>query len=127
MTSTVGTEFGLPDKISHGLHRQVDDLKPLHPIELSERHFHKNQEKAWHDQLRKVQGLHAPLKLKFEKAAVSKVGHFPIISTKSNFQLDILEGNDEAITFNDILGQPEHYEGIVNPQDVIEKSLSKLN
>merc|ERR1711976_445086 len=52
--------------------------------------------------MRKVQGLHAPLKMMYEKKAVSKVGHFACISNRSNFQLDILEGNDDMISFNDV-------------------------
>merc|ERR1711970_388451 len=123
MASTINTDFGLNDKISKGLHRQVDDMQPIHPIEMSERHFAKNQEKAWNDQLRKMQGLHAPLKLMFEKKAVAKVGHFACMSARSNFQLDILEGNDDIITFNDILAQPEHYEGVTQPHDAIENQL----
>ena len=70
-----------------------------------------------------MQGLHAPLKLMFEKKAVAKVGHFACMSARSNFQLDILEGNDDIITFNDILGLPEHYEGITQPHDAIENQL----
>ena len=62
-------------------------MTPVHPIEMSERHYHKNQEKAMAENLRKVQGLHAPLKMMYEKKAVSKVGHFPCISNRSNFQL----------------------------------------
>merc|ERR1712183_745251 len=123
MTTSTVSEFGLGDKISKGLHRQVDEMHAIHPIEMSERHFAKNQEKAWNDQLRKMQGLHAPLKLMFEKRAVAKVGHFACMSARSNFQLDILEGNDDIITFNDILGLPEHYEGITQPHDAIENQI----
>merc|ERR1712062_12185 len=123
MASTVHTEFGLQDEISTGLHRQVDEMQAIHPIEMSERHFAKNQEKAWNNQLRKMQGLHAPLKLMFEKKAVAKVGHFACMSARSNFQLDILEGNDDIIPFNDILGLPEHYEGITQPHDAIENQI----
>ena len=105
--NTVKAEFGLKDKISGGLARQVDNVQPIHPIELSERHFAKNQEKALADRLRTVQGLHAPLKMMYEKKAAASIGHFACISNRSNFQLDILEGNDDIITFNDVLDQPE--------------------
>jgi len=126
MTSTIKTEFGLEAKITNGLHRQVDEMQAIHPIEMSERHFAKNQEKAWNNQLRKMQGLHAPLKLMFEKQAVAKVGHFACMSARSNFQLDILEGNDDMITFNDILAQPEHYEGVTQPHDAIENQIKAI-
>merc|ERR1711893_198210 len=88
-----GTEFST--KVGHGLRRQVDDLQPVHPIELSERNFAKNQEKAWMKELQKLQGISAPLKIMHEKRAVANVGHFPCMSTRSNFQMDILEGNDD--------------------------------
>ena len=126
MTTSTVSEFGLGDKISKGLHRQVDEMHAIHPIEMSERHFAKNQEKAWNDQLRKMQGLHAPLKLMFEKRAVAKVGHFACMSARSNFQLDILEGNDDMITFNDILAPPEHNEGMSQPQDAIERQIKLM-
>jgi hypothetical protein len=61
----------------------------------------------------------------YEKKAVSHVGHFPCISTRSNFQLDILEGNDDIISFSDILARPEHHEGMTTPHDVIQKSLGQ--
>ena len=110
--SNVKVEFGLEDKMGHGLRRQVDQVTPIHPIEISERNFAKNEEKAWLQQLQKLQGIHAPLKIMHEKRAAANTGHFPCISTRSNFQLDILEGNDDIITFDDILGRPELYEGI---------------
>lgn len=124
MNSTVNADFGLKDKISNGLRRDVDTMQAVHPIEVSERHFSQNQEKAWCDQMKKVQGLHAPLKMMYERRAVAKVGHFACISTRSNFQMDILTGNDDEISFNDFLGQPEHYEGFAHPHDVIDKSLA---
>ena len=126
MTTSTVSEFGLGDKISKGLHRQVDEMHAIHPIEMSERHFAKNQEKAWNDQLRKMQGLHAPLKLMFEKRAVAKVGHFACMSARSNFQLDILEGNDDMITFNDILAPPEHNEGMSQHQDASERQIKLM-
>merc|ERR1719471_54318 len=76
--------------------------------------------------MRKVQGLHAPLKMMYEKKAVSKVGHFACISNRSNFQLDILEGNDDMISFNDVLGRPEHYEGVTQPHDAIENQIKAI-
>ena len=72
-------------------------------------------------ELQKMQGISAPLKIMHEKRAVANVGHFPCMSTRSNFQMDILEGNDDIITFNDFLGRPELHEGMAQPHDVIDK------
>jgi hypothetical protein len=55
--TTTKTEFGLENKLENGLRRQVDNVEPIHPIEMSERNFAKNQEKAWAEQLRKLQGM----------------------------------------------------------------------
>merc|ERR1719438_404956 len=51
-----------------------------------------------------------------EKRAVANVGHFPCMSTRSNFQMDILEGNDDIITFNDFLGRPDLKDEIFQAQ-----------
>merc|ERR1712008_58990 len=124
MSSQIKTDFGLEDKMGHGLRREIDQvMQPIHPIEISERNFDRNLEKAQMKQLQKLQGIHAPLRLMHERMAAKKVGHFPIISTRSNFQLDILEGNDDIISFGDVLGRPEHYEGMAQPHDIMEKNL----
>ena len=61
-----------------------------------------------------------------EKRAAAQVGHLPCVSTRSNFQLDILEGKDDMLGFEDILGRPETFEGITNPHDVIEKKVGQF-
>ena len=124
MTSTIKTEFGLESKINHGLKRQVDEMTPIHPIEASERNFAHNQEKAWCDQLKKMQGLHAPLNIMIEKKTIANNGHFACISTRSNLDMDVLQGKDDTIGFEDFLGRPEHYEGFAQPHEVIEKTLA---
>lgn len=123
MASAIKNDFGLPDKISQGLGRQIDKMQPIHPIEMSERNFDKNQENAWATHLKKVQGLHAPLKLKMERKAVEHAGHFPCISTRSNLLMDVLKGNDGSVSFDDVFGQPEHYEGMAQPHDSINKTV----
>lgn len=51
--------------------------------------------------LRSIQGIHAPLKLMMEKNFASKVGRLPFLSS-SNLMLEVLEGKDESIGFEDI-------------------------
>ena len=65
------------------------------------------------------------LKIQMEKRLVSGNGHLPCITTRSNFARDILEDNDSIISFNDVLGKPENFEGLCQPHDVIEASLAK--
>ncbi len=54
--STTKQEFGIENKLEKGLARKVDTLDQLvHPIEVSEKNFAKNTEKAFADNLRKMQ------------------------------------------------------------------------
>jgi len=119
-------EFGLENKIQSGL-KQVRDADPnlQHPIERSEKSFSQKSEDAVMESLRMQQGFHAPLKIQMEKRLVSGNGHLPCITTRSNFARDILEDNDSIISFNDVLGKPENFEGLCQPHDVIEASLAK--
>lgn len=119
-------EFGLENKIQSGL-KQVRDADPnlQHPIERSEKSFSQKSEDAVMESLRMQQGFHAPLKIQMEKRLVSGNGHLPCITTRSNFARDILEDNDSTISFNDVLGKPENFEGLCQPHDVIEASLAK--
>ena len=70
------------------------------------------------------QGFHAPIKIQMEKRLVSGNGHLPCITTRSNFSRDILEDKDSIVSFDDLLGRPENFEGLSQPHDVIEASLS---
>ena len=119
-------EFGLADKMQFGL-TQVKNSDPhlQHPIETSEKHFNLKSEQAQMEKLRMQQGFHAPLKIQMEKRLVSGNGHLPCITTRSNFARDILDDNDSTISFGDLLGRPENFEGISQPHDVIEASLAK--
>ena len=62
-----------------------------------------------------------------EKRAAAQVGHLPCVTNRSNFQMDILEGKDDILSFEDVLGQPQNFEGITNPHDVIEKRLGQFD
>merc|ERR1712020_385519 len=107
--------------------KQVKNSDPHleHPIEKSEKHFNLKSEQAEMESLRMQQGFHAPLKIQMEKRLVSGNGHLPCITTRSNFARDILEDNDSILSFNDVLGKPENFEGLCQPHDVIEASLAK--
>merc|ERR1711894_825330 len=113
---TTKHEFGIENKMQFGL-KQVRDSDPhlQHPIEKSEKLFKLKSEEAQMEQLR----------IQMEKRLVSGDGHLPCITTRSNFARDILDDNDSTISFGDVLGQAENYEGISQPHDVIEAALAK--
>merc|ERR1712110_192925 len=116
-------DLNMADKLGNGLSQVRHPIEAVHPIQTSEKNFHKNREMA---QLQKLQGIHAPIRLQMEKKLVSKGGHLACITTRSNVSADILNGTDGSIGFEDFLGQPENYEGMClsNPHDVIEAALN---
>lgn len=118
--------FGVPDPFVAGLTATSSKLGvTTHPLELSERNFHKNEDKMNMAMLRNVQGLHAPLKLTMERQFASKIGHLPFL-TSSNLQHDVLTGRYLEIGFEDILNPLEFCEVAGQPHAVVERSLGLL-
>lgn len=73
-----------------------------HPLETSERTYRDRQQFTDMVMARKVQGMHAPMRLLFERKAVAKTGHLPFLP-RSNFSEEVLDGRDEMILPEDIL------------------------
>ena len=117
--------YGLADPMMDGLRLKKSDLQNAHPIEVSEKSFEKNRMAADMEQLRKLQGIHAPLRIMMEQRATSKVGHLPCITQRSNVLNDVINGRDETMDPADFFGKPENFEGMAMPHAVIEKHLSK--
>ena len=125
-SSHTKTNYAVEDPITHGLRLNKDVLQKGHPLEESEKNFFANEEKAMMNQLRSVQGLHAPLKIQMEKHLVSKAGHLPCISQRSNLLLDVLNGRDDAIDFDDVFGKPEDCErGLGLVHNTIERHFER--
>merc|ERR1712223_225889 len=121
-------EFGAVSevKVGAGLNQVRSPLEAVHPVQTSEKHYLRNREMAQMAQLQKMQGIHAPIRIQMEKRLVSKAGHLPCITTRTNLSADILNGTDGSIAFEDFLGQPENYEGAMTalPHDVIEAHMA---
>ncbi|CAD0198777.1 unnamed protein product [Chrysodeixis includens] len=117
--------FGVPNPLVAGLAATKNKLGMSHPLEVSERSFHLNQDKMNMAMLRNIQGLHAPLKLTMEMKFTSKIGHLPFLQ-RSNFQNDVLSGRHLEIGFEDILNTPELREVAGQPHAVVERSLGIL-
>ena len=83
----INENMGIPNKMELGLTRTRDSYDPKHPLEVSEKNFHSNYEKAVNAQARQMQGFAAPLHFKIEKAAIAKVGHLPCITQRSTLQV----------------------------------------
>ncbi|KAL0883983.1 hypothetical protein ABMA27_016034 [Loxostege sticticalis] len=117
--------FGIPDPMVAGIGATKVKIGNSHPLQLSERNYHMNEEKMNMAMLRNIQGLHAPLKLTMEKKFSSKVGRLPFLPS-SNLQHDVLTGRYLDIGFEDILNTQDLCEIAGQPHAVVEKSLGIL-
>ena len=103
------------------------------------------QEELEFQMLRKLQGIHAPLRIKMERMAVKDVGHLPcfhrhnalldaLTGIISNYDVllfewisrKLLPGNDKTMEFEDFLNCPRDVEVAGTPHMVIEKQLGML-
>ena len=123
----INENMGIPNKMELCLTRTRDNYDPEHPLEVSEKNFHSNYDKAMNAQARQMQGFAAPLHFQIEKAAISKVGHLPCITQRSTLQIDILDGRDTIVNFDDIYGRPENCEQMMRPHDIIERHMASRN
>ncbi len=107
------------------LKTEKETLRPSHPLQASENAFEENRFKAEMEQLRRVQGLHAPLKIAMERNAVKNVGHFACIvgHGQGNVLDDVLSGRDEDVGPSAMFGGKRRHETLSTPHDVIENSL----
>ncbi|CAG4940978.1 unnamed protein product [Colias eurytheme] len=117
--------FGVPNPMVAGIACTKNKLAVAHPLQVSEKNYHLNEEKMNMAMLRNIQGLHAPLKLSMEKKFSSKVGRLPFLPS-SNFQQNVLTGRYLDIGFEDILNTPEMCEVAGQPHAVVERSLGLL-
>ncbi|XP_065839123.1 proteasome maturation protein-like [Oscarella lobularis] len=95
--------YGSTDPLENSFRRANHVTRTPHPLEKSERNYAKNEEHMRLELLRHVQGLHAPLNLRMERAIAAKVGHMAPLRG-SHLLLDVLTGADETIGFDDVLG-----------------------
>lgn len=75
--------------------------------------------------LRKTEGIHAPLRLQMEFDVARRNLRLPGLHS-SGLMMDILTGRDEMIDFDDILGDPQDSETIVDYHGLMEKRLHLL-
>ncbi|CAK1551859.1 unnamed protein product [Leptosia nina] len=117
--------FGVPDPMVAGLGSTRNKLAVAHPLQVSEKNYHLNEEKMNMAMLRNIQGLHAPMKLSMEKRFTNKIGRLPFLPS-SNLQCDVLTGRYLDIGFEDILNVPELREVAGQPHAVVERSMGLL-
>jgi len=114
--------FDLPNAMVDGLNAKAERSKLTvgHPLEASEKTYHGRLEQMDFAMLRKVQGMHAPLRLQMERNATRKVGHLPFLP-RHNASYNVLIGKDETIDFDDFLGHPKDAETMGQPHAMVER------
>ncbi|GBL91555.1 Proteasome maturation protein [Araneus ventricosus] len=117
-------DFSAYNTMTDGFMSVRGQLCSPHVLEQSEKKFKGNAEKMRLAYLQSCQGVHAPLKIMYEKNAVKKTQRLPFLPS-SNIALETLEGRDENIDFDDyIFADPvEGIESIATPHMVMEKVL----
>uniref|UniRef100_A0AAZ3PFX6 Proteasome maturation protein n=2 Tax=Oncorhynchus TaxID=8016 RepID=A0AAZ3PFX6_ONCTS len=117
--------YGVQDTLRSGFSSVKNELLPSHALELSEKNFQLNQDKMNFSNLRNIQGLHAPLKLQMEYRAARQIQRLPFLQS-SHLALDTLKGNDESISFEDILNDPSQSEMVGEPHIMMEYKLGLM-
>ncbi|KXS12505.1 hypothetical protein M427DRAFT_59448, partial [Gonapodya prolifera JEL478] len=100
-------EYAVQDTLRHGFRSVKGDVMRegfKHPVEgrVGES-WAATKTNLKYNMYRTMYGVHAPIRLQMERALVSQPRRLPVLPT-SNFALDILEGRDETLEFEDFLG-----------------------
>ncbi|XP_022644332.1 proteasome maturation protein-like [Varroa jacobsoni] len=113
-------EFAVHDTFRDGFTSVKSSLASGHVLEVSERQFYAKEDALRLGTARKMQGLHAPLRLMTELRACRTIGRLPCM-VSSNLMQDTLRGNDDIITFDDIFNDPANTEMLRHPHAVMDK------
>ncbi|XP_037070892.1 proteasome maturation protein-like [Pollicipes pollicipes] len=120
-------EYGAAaDRLTLGLDAGRPQLgAQVHPAQASVARSQRLEAELRGDWLRRVQGVHAPLRQQAELRAAGRVGRLPFMRS-SNLMADTLTGRDETLDFSDYLGAVEGSEVMGLPHAVVEKQLGLL-
>eukprot|EP00794_Sanderia_malayensis_P007214 gene7214-8022_t len=72
-----GSTFGVYDTFRNGMSSVRASSSVVHPLEISEKNFHKHKQQEELASLRKAQGVHMAMKLQMERATLSKIQRLP--------------------------------------------------
>ncbi|XP_023234343.1 proteasome maturation protein-like [Centruroides sculpturatus] len=118
-------QFGLSDPMIDGFQSVQSnnaEVYSSHPLEKSEKEFGIRRRQMDYAMLKRVQGLHAPLRLEYERKIASKIGRLPFLPS-SGFMSNTLDGTNLDLSYEDVLADPSHSEVLEVPLVAIEKRL----
>ncbi|CAN0270084.1 unnamed protein product [Lampetra planeri] len=117
--------YGAHDTLRQGFTSVRNNITAAHPLEASEKQYDLQQQQLSLQTLRRIQGLHAPLRLQMEMRATSQVQRLPCLQS-SRVALDTIRGFDDYLGFEHVLNDPEYAEAMGEPHVMMEKQLGLL-
>ncbi|KAJ3019924.1 hypothetical protein HKX48_001568 [Thoreauomyces humboldtii] len=117
-----GTEYGVHDTLRQGLKSIRGEVVARHPVDEIDSQWKQTQEQLKMTMQRQTFGLHAPLRLQMEKVLINQVRRIPVLPTR-NLGLEILEGRDTTIDYEDFLGDPSMPTDMMDPHAAMERAL----
>ena len=98
-------EYNVPDKFRNGLEASQIHKESKHPLQERLSGWHENQMMMKLKLERNVYGLGTPLRKMMERKICSVDNSMPAFNESykcNNLQLDVLEGKDDILTFDDV-------------------------
>ncbi|KAF9582725.1 hypothetical protein BGW38_010838 [Lunasporangiospora selenospora] len=108
-----------------GMRQIASEVSAKHPLENRLAEWDDTQLELKMNLARNMYGMHAPIKFAMERKLVTQARGLSMLP-QSNVGLDILDGKDETIDFEDFLNVPSMSTDMVDVHTVMEHKL-KLN
>ncbi|KAG0206276.1 D-tyrosyl-tRNA(Tyr) deacylase [Mortierella sp. GBA30] len=115
--------YGLHDTMRFGMRQIASEVTAKHPLENRLAEWDSTQMELKMNMARNMYGMHAPIKMAMERSLVTKAHGPSMLPKRSNLGLDILNGKDETIDFEDFLNVPELSTEMVDVHTVMEHQL----
>ncbi|KAF9283003.1 D-tyrosyl-tRNA(Tyr) deacylase [Mortierella alpina] len=115
--------YGLHDTMRFGMRQIASEVTEKHPLENRLAEWDNTQMELKMNMARNMYGMHAPIKMAMERSLVVKARGPSMLPQRSNLGLDILNGKDETIDFEDFLNVPEMSTDMVDVHTVMEHQL----
>ncbi|CAO3574683.1 unnamed protein product [Mortierella alpina] len=129
-STSAGSASVLDTSNSYGLHDHAlwhetiaSEVTEKHPLENRLAEWDNTQMELKMNMARNMYGMHAPIKMAMERSLVIKARGPSMLPRRSNLGLDILNGKDETIDFEDFLNVPEMSTDMVDVHTVMEHQL----
>ncbi|DBA03159.1 TPA: hypothetical protein N0F65_003879 [Lagenidium giganteum] len=112
-----------PDAMRHGFHSASEDVRPVHEVQRLQTYHRRTNWELKMATVEQVYGKAASMRLRTEKAVMEQFVRLPGLAS-SRAGLDTITGDDEQLSFNDFLNDPnEHPEHTFKVHETMEVKL----